>query len=88
MSRRTLGFLPNARQDSQKCLDRARVERLAGLLFDQGDRGISRHRLVIRARGRQGAEVVHEAQDAGTERDVLALEAAADSRGHPSARDD
>ena len=80
----SLGFVPNARQDSQECLDRPRVECLAGFLFDERDRGINRHRLVIRARRRQGAEVVHEAQDAGAERDVLALEAARIAAAVPS----
>ena len=50
------------------------IERAAGFLLQQQQRGLVRHRLVVRAIRRERVEVVHDRQDAGAERDVIALQ--------------
>jgi hypothetical protein len=73
---RSLGFVANARQHAQERCDGARIEGLAGFLFDERDRRINGHRLVIGACRGQRAEVVHETQDARAEGSIVAFETA------------
>ena len=49
-----------------------RVERPPGLLPEQQQRGLVRHRLVIRPLRRERVEVVDDREDAGAQRDVVA----------------
>ena len=64
------------RQQRDEGLDDRRVEALARLLLEQRDRGVVRHRLVVRPLRHQGVEVVDDRQDAGAERNRFAPEPA------------
>ena len=56
-------------------LDDGRVEGASGFLLQERDRGIVRHRLVIRTIGCERVEVVDDREDTGAQRDLVALEA-------------